>query len=406
MELPLLAASLRSRQDFELIKSYVNVRAATYSKPFQIIMKKVEEYYKRDSSVGAVDHNILLAQVAESIRNPKHVQKFTDLVAEALGTVSSDVNVRAAVLMAKQQEVGDKLAQALAMDSTAARVDVLLEELKHLRSLTTLDELEDDGVIAYANIDLADLIAREFDPSHIIRVYPSSLSDRLDGGAKKGHHLLVFAPVEAGKTAFCINASCGFLRQNLRVLYLINEDRPQDIIVRHISNLSGMTKAQIRDNPARAQELANKNGFGNLVVVEISPGTPAQIEDAVDKYQPDVIILDQLRNMKMPAENRTNQLDAAARAVRDITKHCNVLGFSVTQAADSASGKLVLDTGDVDSSNVGIPAQADVMIGIGVDATLEAEGLRQLSLPKNKISGRHENWPVRIQPQLSRYQTV
>ncbi len=83
-----------------------------------------------------------------------------------------------------------------------------------------------------------------------------------------------------------------------------------------------------------------------------------------------------------------------------------MLTLSVTQAGDSASGKLVLETGDVDFSNVGIPAQADVMVGIGFDATFEAEGLRNISLPKNKISGRHENFPVRIVPQLSRFITV
>ena len=80
--------------------------------------------------------------------------------------------------------------------------------------------------------------------------------------------------------------------------------------------------------------------------------------------------------------------------------------LSVTQGADSCRNKLILDTGDVDSSNVGIPAQADVMIGIGMDATMEAEGTRMLSMPKNKISGNHDAFPVRINPQLSRITSV
>ena len=62
--------------------------------------------------------------------------------------------------------------------------------------------------------------------------------------------------------------------------------------------------------------------------------------------------------------------------------------------------------GDVDFSNTGIPAQADVMVGIGMDASLEAEGLRTISLPKNKVSGIHDNFPVRITPQLSRITSV
>ena len=406
MEQSLLAASLRSRENFDLIKGYIDVRASSYSKPFQIIMKKVGEYYQRDVDATYVDPAILLAQVAESIRNEKHVQRFTEVVAEALASVGSDINVRAIILLAKQQEVGDTLAQALATDSTNEKVDTLIAELTELRKLTNLDELAEEGLEIFHDINLSDLITKEFNPENLIQLYPLSLNERLDGGLKRGHHVTFFGPVESGKSCAVINADCGFARQGLRSLYFINEDRPQDIIMRHVANLSGMTKQQIHHDPARAQRMANEAGFQNVMVVSCSPGTPQQIEDYIDKYTPDVVIIDQLRNLRVKAESRVNQLEAAATAVRNIGKKTNVLMLSVTQAGDSASGKLILETGDVDFSNVGIPAQADVMVGIGMDAAFEAESLRSLSLPKNKISGRHENWPVRIVPQLSRMVSV
>lgn len=405
MEQPLLAASLRSRQDYELIRQYIDVRLSTYSKPFQIVMAKVGDYYKRDAEAPSVDTSILLAQVAESIRNDKHVARFTELVNEALATTGSDVNVRACILMAKQQEVGDKLSQQLAMDSTNPKVDVLVEELRHLRSLTSLEEL-DQGLEAFESVDLAAMMNKEYDPENQIKVYPISVNDRLDGGAHRGHHIVVFARPETGKSAFTINASCGFGRHGRRTLYFINEDRPEDIIIRHVSNLSGMVKHEVRDNPARAQELAMQNGWGNIIVVSAAPGTPGQIRDYIERYDPDCIIIDQLRNLSMKAENRTNQLEQAATAVRNIAKEANVLALSVTQAGDSAENKLILEQGDVDYSNTGIPAQADTMIGIGVDAEKEAEGLRIINLPKNKIGGVHENFPVRINPSLSRITSV
>lgn len=406
MELPLLAASLRSRQDYDLISSYINTKQATYSKPFQVVMAKIGDFYKRDANVSSVDTSILVAQIAESIRNEKHVQRFSELIAEAIASVGSDINVRACVLMAKQQEVGDKLAQALATDSGAERVDTLLEELRHLRSMTSLEELEDDGVTVYENVDLVSLIDSEFDSEGLIKIYPLSLNDRLEGGLRRQHHLTVFAPVEAGKTCFCVNASAGIARQGKRVLYGINEDRAEDIITRHVSNLSGMTRHQIRDDPKKAQALAMENGFENIIVVSMAPGTPNQMEDLIEKYSPEVMIVDQLRNLKMKADNRVNQLEAAATAVRNIGKKTNTLMISVTQASDSATGKLVLGTGDIDYSNVGIPAQADVLVGIGFDAAFEAEGLRSVSLPKNKRSGEHEHFPVRIIPHLSRMKSI
>jgi archaellum biogenesis ATPase FlaH len=406
MEKPLLAASLRSRQDFDLIQTYISTKSGSYSKPFQIIMGKVGDYYKRDNDCNSVDAGILLAQIAESIRNEKHVARFTDLVNEAVESTGSDINVRAVILLAKQQEAGDKLAQALAMDSSSDKIDTLIQELQHLRSMTNLEELAEEGLELFHDIELEDMIHQEFNPDDLIKIYPNSLNERLDGGLKRAHHLTLFGPVEVGKTALSITVSSGAARQGKKGIYFINEDRPQDIIMRHVANLSGLTKTQIHADPKRAQRLANDAGFQNVMVVSASPGTPQQLEDYISKYDPDWVIVDQLRNLKVKAESRVNQLEAAATAVRNIGKKTNTLMISVTQAGDSATGKLILETGDVDFSNVGIPAQADVMVGIGMDAKIEAEGLRSLNLPKNKISGKHENFLVRINPQLSRITSV
>ncbi len=407
MEKSLLAASLRSRTDYELICNYIEMRSSTYSKLFQISMKKIGEYYKRDNDAAFVLPEILLTQISESIRNDKHVTRFTELITEALATTGSDANVRACILMSKQQEVGDRLSQALAVDSTDPKVDALITELSELRAMTSLDDLTEKGLEIHHDIDLEGLLIREFDPAALIKVYPNSLSEKLDGGAKRGHHIVLFARPELGKTALSINMNCGFIRGGkFRTLYIINEDRTEDIILRHVSNLSGMTKHQIRDDPRRAQQIANEAGLQNTVIVSAAPGTPSQIEDIVAEYKPDAVIIDQLRNLAMKAENRTNQLEAAATAVRNIGKKEHALMVSVTQAGDSARNKLELDDGDIDNSNTGIPAQADVLLGMGMDATFEAEQLRMLTLCKNKISGEHGSFPVRINPQLSRIVSI
>jgi hypothetical protein len=74
----------------------------------------------------------------------------------------------------------------------------------------------------------------------------------------------------------------------------------------------------------------------------------------------------------------------------------------VTQAGDSARGKAVLDDGDIDSSNTGIPGAADVLIGIGMTEQLESAGLRMLSLCKNKASFVHGHFTVRVCPDTGR----
>lgn len=406
MEQPLIAAAIRSRTDYDLVRGYIDVKGKTYSKPFQVVMSKIGDYYARDGNADAVVPEVLLAQITETIRNEKHVETFTNLVNESLSSNGSDSNVRVAILLAKQQEAGDKLALAITGGGDADTISALMADYAMLKEMTDLDQLTEQGLEVYENVDLLGMIRHEYDPTSLIRLYPQSLSDRLDGGAKRGHHIVVFARPEAGKTAFCVNMAAGIARQGFRVLYFINEDRPQDIILRIVSNLSGMSKYQIQKDPAAAQRVAEENGFNNIIVVSCSPGTPAQIEEYIEKYGPDAIFVDQLRNLKVRADNRVNQLEYAATAVRTIAKKWNVLAVSVTQAGDSAQDKAVLDMGDVDFSNTGIPAQADVMVGIGVDPALDAEGLRTLSLPKNKISGVHDSFPVRILPQLSRMTSV
>lgn len=670
MEKMLLSACMRSRESFDVIESYIDLKLSTYSKQFQILMGKVGEYYKRDAEASHVDASLLLAQITETIRNDKHIDMFSNKLEEAMSADVSDANVKAMVLMAKQQEVGDKLSQALVSDASSPKVNELIEELTKLRSLTSIDEVENEEirVLSGTTVRVSDLINKELDPSNLIKLYPLALNDRIDGGAKRGHHITIFARPEClahdtkvrvkfnptstsskeltlaqfykrfnrahhlkgkgpyqiqsvtnegkvfynnvedvihsgikevfkivaedgsfvqataehvlltargdvkvkdlqltdylivdarnkiprkarkelctklpysnyavrtvsgqayhrvqhhriafdahlnnysiedfvirlkvggadslifsdssmdihhidgdhtnnspsnlalitreehsaihasagdcdnghrseyskvksieyvgerecydicmndkannfrvnngmyvhncGKSATCVNMSCGFAIQKFRVLYLINEDREEDILLRHIYNLSNMSKYDVMNDPDKADTLARQRGLNQITVISLAPGTPKQIEELIDEHEPDCVIVDQLRNLKMRADNRVNQLEAAATACRTIAKKKNVLMISVTQAGDSADNKAVLEMGDIDYSNTGIPAQADLLIGIGMDATLEAEQRRMFSICKNKLSGNHSHFPVNIVPQLSRITNV
>ena len=409
MEAQLLAASLASRDSYELIKEYITLKSSTYSKQFQVVMNKLGEYYARDSAAVKADVSLLLTQISETIRNDKHIATFRDMLTAAQAVDLSEANVKATVLLAKQQEVGDRLSQALVMDAGQAKVDELLAELQELRSVTSIEQLasqeEAARVLSGAELDLNALLHKENDASNLIKLYPTSLNERVDGGVKRGHHIIVFARPNAGKTATCVHMSCGFLHQGFRVLYIINEDREEDIYLRHVNNLSGYDKYTLTGNVQEAQAKARGRGIDRLVIAGLAPGSIKQIAELIEQHSPDVVIVDQLRNLNVRADSRVNQLDAAARGVRDLGKYYNVLMVSVTQAGDSAEGKAVLDMGDVDFSNTGIPAACDVLLAVGKDATLEAEQRRMISLPKNKL-GREEHFVVNITPSLSRLSNV
>lgn len=403
MEKQLIGVSMKSRQDYNLVRNYIDVNGKQYSKPFQVLMGMIADYYSRDGTAEFVLPEVLGTQVRESLRNTKHVELFDTLIAES-AAAGHEANVRAAILAAKQQEVGDKL--AVAITTGGPDTDQLMQEYKDLRNITGLDELVDKGLEVYDNVDLAALMHHEFDPANRVKLYPESLNNKLDGGAQYQHHVVIYGRPESMKTGSAINMSAGVARQDKKCLYFINEDPGHSVIMRHVSCLTGMTKHQIRDNPQLAQRRAYDNGFGNITVISCAPGTLGQLEAYIERLDPDVIVVDQLRNLKVKADNRTNQLEYAATGVRNLAKVANVVAISVTQAGDSADNKAVLEMGDVDYSNTGIPAQADLMLGVGVTPELEAEGLRVFSMPKNKISGDHCSFPVRVIPQLSRVVSV
>jgi len=249
---------------------------------------------------------------------------------------------------------------------------------------------------------VADLVATNFDRAGLIRISPSSLNARLDGGVRPGHHIVLFARPEMGKTMMTIEMMAGFAEQDLVTLYVGNEDPIADINMRLVNRLSGMTKLEVLNDPGHADTLARASGYDNIILHSAAPGTPRQITKLVDRYNPNILVLDQLRNICTGNDNYVLKLEEAATHARNWAKKYGMVVVSVTQAGDSATNKAALDLGDVDFSNTGIPAQADVMIGLGANANHKAAGELVISLPKNKVSAIHEAFAVTTEPHLSK----
>lgn len=398
MENLILSVVLKSRESYYLIASYIKPKS--YSREFQLIFKFIGDYYNRDSEVLEVSRELLGQLISTAVQNEKHVERFLRIVDEALLIDTSDQNVRQIVLQAKQKELGQELAMAIANGKDH---EGLVEEYKELLRYTTLDELLERGVEVYTHEDAAHLLAEDADPTGRLILYPLSLNERLDGGMRGSDHLTLFARPEMGKTGEVLTMAGGFAKQGAKGLVFNNEERISRLYLRQISNMIGWTATEIRNNPEQARELAEQQGFHNIKFISLSPGTLRQIEEFVEKEEPKWIIVDQLRNLAITSESRTNQLEAAAKGIRDIGKKYNCVTISVTQAGDSAEGKAVLTMGDVDFSNTGIPAACDVLLGIGATPEQKAANIRVLSLCKNKLGGVHDDFPVRFNPFLSKY---
>jgi archaellum biogenesis ATPase FlaH len=393
----ILAALVADRANYDKVFEHLDDK--DFGPEAKLILSEINEYYEVDKAANSVDTEILKARLERRLPNPKHAKTCFGIV-DSLPDVSG-ANVVREVLDIKAQSLGLELASGIAQGKPKVELCQLGEKWLAAFGKSELEETNEE----IENLSIADIVSRRLNDDQLIQIAPKSLNDRLDGGVRPGHHVLVFAPTEMGKTLFVINMVAHFLRQGLRTLYVGNEDPAEDIILRLASRISGRDKFQIKDSPQETQESLDKNGYSNFVFADLSPGTFPRIERLVKKHSPRVLILDQLSNINVntsKSESKTGSLEEAAKQARRLAKYCGILVISVTQAADSATGRVVLGRGDVHNSNVGIPGQVDLMLGIGADDSMESRGLREITLVKNKISGNHDHFTVKFNTILSR----
>ena len=366
-----------------------------------VILREIERYYSHDDDATCVDISLLTERIQR--KYPKH----SDLLVRLLEDVPEDLsegNYIEEMVTQKREQVSLELASLLANNPTHKQIPRLIEQLQECGDINEETSNKNTDARGYEvfRSDSVENIVDMFTGANRLKLYPPALNSRTDGGVCRGHHILIYARPEVGKSLISINLAYGFLKQGLTVLYVGNEDPPATMVARMVSRLSNMSYIDVMNDPRGAHEKAQENGYDNFIFAMLHPGTMPELRELVEEYEPDVLIVDQLRNLHMGNLSKVDALEEAAKAVRRMAQEYNLVSVSVTQAGDSANGKLELDMGDVDYSNTGIPSQVDLMIGVGMNGEYEGQGKRMVSLPKNKVSGDHSSFIINVNPKMNR----
>ena len=397
MENKLLSAALANREAYEHIFPLIEKYPAL-SDIGTIIFDKIAAFYSNDINASRIDKDIILAKLEREF--PKHFNTLK----EAIKNLEYDVSCPNVIDEYKElirYQVGNRLSSAL-ISGKYTEVKQLMYEYNGIENALDREEKGREIIQSPSIVQFADTLSEE----NLIKLYPRSLNDKIGGGALRGHHILIYARPETGKSLVSINMACGFLKQGLRVLYVGNEDPTESMIMRFTSRMTELDRMAVLHNPDDADRIAHEAGMKNLIWAGLSPGTFWEIRSLIEKYKPDILFVDQIRNINVGGEGLVNVLEKAGMEMRSIAKKYNVLSISVTQAGDSATDKLVLSMSDIDSSKTGLPATIDLMIGVGVDDRFEAEDKRMFSLTKNKISGEHGYFPVKIDRKISKVTSI
>lgn len=343
--------------------------------------------YERSAKVRAVAAEDLEAWIQAKLDNPKHRKAFTDL----LGNLPEVDPMSVAVLVNEQRAKALRLRLADKLHSGEPYQDIL-DELLEVEApiISEEDDIED---LSDFETFLADLESTS--PKNRLRLWPKTMHKRTDG-AGRGHHILFFGRPGNGKSLFAINSSAGHLHDGYRVLYLGNEEPIGFTRKRLYSRLARMKITDLEKDPARVHAEAMKHGLANLVAKNIAGGSVRDVEHWIRRVRPDVVVMDQIRNLhtRHGNDSLTRRMEEAAQDFRDLLAKYQVLGYSVAQAGAGQDGgndnKAFLGKGDIDSSKTGLPGACDLMVGLGATQEMLDSGIRGVSLIKNKLNGEHE----------------
>lgn len=312
------------------------------------------------------------------------------------------------------ETIANNILQSLYKRRLASRIAVLATEIYNGRDADfseiqkILEEpvSDNDNDYSYVTGDIDTLIESLKDNTKF-KFNLAPLRDKVNG-VGEGNLVIVFARPESGKTAFWVNLVAGidgFASQGAKVCALINEEPAIRTQMRLINAYTGLTFDEVRaDMPLAKEKWAEIRQ--NINILDTVDWDLEMVDDFVKKEKPDILVIDQLDkvNVKGNFARTDEKLRAIYTGAREIAKRNNCCVIAVSQASADGHGKFNLTFDMMEGSKTGKAAEADVIIGVGYNNSLEDnQNVRSLAISKNKITGWHGLITCTIQPELSRY---
>jgi hypothetical protein len=366
---------------------------ATLSDRGKAFWTVLQDHYEADPALARAHVDLLRAQLES--RYPRHKDDMLAIV-EQLDPNPPIENLQEVLTTARRT--------ALSRDMSIALVEGSYETFEALLGdWRVVDDLQYESE-SLLGTDPSDLLA-VMEAGNRIPIGPAHLNAALRGGMLPGHNALIFGRPEVGKSALAISCARYAIEAGYRVGIWENEDPLTTTQLRAVQAICNATEDQVRVDGGRYRAVLERAGYFDRLYFRESPdGSIAEIEAWVEKEDLDLIIINQMVNLRTKQDNRVLELAQIARGQRALAKRqeCAVIG--VAQAGESAIGRSVLRLADLEWSNTGVQATLDLMIGIGVNDDQENMGQRTLHLCKNKLGGTHDVLLVEFDKQRSRIQ--
>ncbi len=230
-------------------------------------------------------------------------------------------------------------------------------------------------------------------------------------GINAGHLIEVGARPNTGKTSFhasLVAGPNGFAWQGARVVVLCNEEGYHRVAHRYITAATGMDKFEIVKHKQQALSIFNR--IRDKIMFKDATGRDMSwVESVCKSYKPDIVILDM--GDKFARTGGFSRPDEALKAnavhARQIAKQQECAVFYMSQLSAEAEGKVVLNQAMMEGSRTGKAAEADLMLMISKNPTVEGQeeedNQRHINVVKNKLSGWHGIVHTDLEYKIARY---
>ena len=230
-------------------------------------------------------------------------------------------------------------------------------------------------------------------------------------GINAGHLIEVGARPNTGKTSFhasLVAGPNGFAWQGARVVVLCNEEGYHRVAHRYITAATGMDKFEIVKHKQQALSIFNRIR-DKIMFKDATSRDMSWVESVCKSYKPDIVILDM--GDKFARTGGFSRPDEALKAnavhARQIAKQQECAVFYMSQLSAEAEGKVVLNQSMMEGSRTGKAAEADLMLMISKNPTVEGQeeedNQRHINVVKNKLSGWHGIVHTDLEYKIARY---
>jgi len=377
-----------------------NVFQGSFGALFETIQKAHEKY---DADLSVDELYTLHTGVYNPALTRAAKEQFSELVEDIKETTEpSEAIAKDIVNIMSQRDV----AQRIAIEATEifngkpAEFDIINKIIEDHKKGLPEEKMES------VTDDIEDLIKQ----LNVISKWQFNLMRLKENisGVGPGNLVIIFARPEVGKTAFWVNLVAGpngFAEQGAKIHAFINEEPAVRTQMRAITCFTGLNREQISENIDEAYE-EWKRIKDNIEMIDTVDWTVQDIDRHCEKYNPDVVVIDQLDKIGITGSfARTDEkLRAVYTSAREIAKRRNCVVIAVSQASADAHNRNSISFDMMENSKTGKAAEADLIIGIGNNTTADpTNNIRVLNVSKNKITGWHGDPSCIIDRYTSRY---